>query len=46
MKQPRIDVCVVRVHCALKESNDMLRKCKAQTLNCIVGFANPKWHKP
>jgi len=41
-KKPKIDVCVVCMHCAFKETSDLLQsaKCKAQTLNCVLTFAN------
>jgi hypothetical protein len=56
--QPRIDVCVVWAHNALKESSDLLQsaKCKhsivlplLQTLipnTKTLHDINPRWHKP
>ncbi len=41
-KKPKINVCVVCLHCALKETIDLLQsaKCKAQTFDCAPAFAN------
>jgi hypothetical protein len=42
-KKPKIDVCVMCLHCALKENSDLLQsaKYKAQTFDCAPAFANP-----
>ncbi len=42
-KKHRIGVCVVCLHYAFKENNDLLQnaKCKAQTFDYAPAFANP-----
>jgi len=42
-KKPKLNVGVMCLHYALKESSDLLQsaKYKAQTFDCALAFANP-----